>query len=492
MATDIVLLTLPGLEVRTPLTAPALLKATVEREGFTAKCIDWNVEFWNKVDDAGKQNWNEASMALEQETLLDKFWKDYLLPLATIELPRLRSLNPRWLGINIFIHKQRKLAVYFFKFFKKHLPNTKIIIGGAGSIDDDATRKWLNTYHLIDAYILSEGEKPLIEILKGNLDYPGINGKPPVQLDDIRFVPCPDYRDYDFSLYTGLANTPGDGADFVYVSGSRGCVRKCSFCDIEHYWPKYRYRTGEDIAEEILTLYQRHNTIKGFEFTDSLMNGSIKQLSSFCKTVIEYKEQGLIPKNFTWRGQAIVRPMRQMPEEYWKMMADSGCASLFLGVESGSEAVRNHMKKYFSNEDLDFAMKMAKKYNIRVVLLMIVGYPTETEQDFQDTLDFFTRHVDMKNQLNVQLGRTLGMSEYMPLWDKQEELGIEWYKDEYDLEQWRIGNFDKKERLKRWIRAYEHIKSLDIPTNIHNFLHFKNELEGLGITGFPSMGPSAT
>jgi len=84
------------------------------------------------------------------------------------------------------------------------------------------------------------------------------------------------------------------------------------------------------------------------------------------------------------------------------------------------------------------------------------------------------------------------LSEFMPLWDQKGDLKVEFYNDEYGTEQWRIGNFDKKARLERWIRAYEHLRSINLPTNVNNYLHFKKELEGMGITGYPSMGPTAT
>jgi anaerobic magnesium-protoporphyrin IX monomethyl ester cyclase len=482
---DIILLTLPGLETITPITALATLKAAVEEKGFKAKCIDYNIELWHKVKPEIRDCWLESNMTLERNETMDPFWENELHPLMINELERLRELNPRWIGINLFITKQIRLGVKYITFFKKHLPDVKIVVGGGGSLV--VGPKWVQE-NFTDASVTSEGELALIEILKGNLDYPGINGRATVQLDDLNFIPAPDYRDYNLSLY---GNDPDikTGTDILYISGSRGCVRRCSFCDIGNFWPKYRYRNGISIAEEMMLQKTRHN-IDYFMFTDSLINGSIKQLKNMCTTLLEYYKDGTM-QPIKWNGQAIVRPIKQMPEEVWAMMAESGCKFLALGVESGSQNVRTHMKKHFSNEDLDFAMKMADKYRIKLAVLMIIGYPTETEQDFQDTLDFFTRHAHMRDLINIQLGRTLNLSEFMPLWDQRGDLKVEFYNDEYNMEQWRIGDFDKKERLKRWIRAYEHLQKINLPTNIHNYLHFKKELEGMGITGFPSMGPTA-
>ena len=54
-------------------------------------------------------------------------------------------------------------------------------------------------------------------------------------------------------------------------------VRKCDFCDVQSIWPKYRYRSGENIALEMKVQNNKYGT-KKFLFTDSLLNGSVKQL----------------------------------------------------------------------------------------------------------------------------------------------------------------------------------------------------------------------
>ena len=87
----------------------------------------------------------------------------------------------------------------------------------------------------------------------------------------------------------------------------------------------------------------------------------------------------------TWGGQFIVRGIKSMTEDDWQLSKLAGADNLAVGVESGSEAVRDHMKKQFSNQDLDEFMEQAYKHNINLEFLMIIGYPTETQTDFQDT-----------------------------------------------------------------------------------------------------------
>ena len=94
----------------------------------------------------------------------------------------------------------------------------------------------------------------------------------------------------------------------------------------------------------------------------------------------------------------------------------AGADNLAVGVESGSEAVRDHMKKQFSNQDLDEFMEQAYKHNINLEFLMIIGYPTETQTDFQDTIDMFTKYTKYQKIISsVALGSTLGVLPGTPL-----------------------------------------------------------------------------
>ena len=178
----------------------------------------------------------------------------------------------------------------------------------------------------------------------------------------------------------------------VPITGSRGCVRKCTFCDVKHYWPSFRYRSGKEIAEEMAQLFYQHG-YKTFGFTDSLINGSLKAFRELCAEL----KGANIPT--TWNGQFICRSEKQMPESLWADMAAAGCTDVNIGVESGSEQVRNHMKKKFSNDDMYYTFTMATKFKIQVVFNIIVGYPTETEENFEDTLTLLRWISELNKQI---------------------------------------------------------------------------------------------
>jgi hypothetical protein len=134
-----------------------------------------------------------------------------------------------------------------------------------------------------------------------------------------------------------------------------------------------------------------------------------------------------------------------MPEENFKLLSESGCKELQIGVESFSENVRNHMGKKFSDIDLLYCLQMLHKYKIRSALLMFVGYPTETEEDHQKSLAMISKLNDLGyfaanaidkdgwRLLDLEIGNPFLLDKNMPIWSMVKEglitnykSGLEW------------------------------------------------------------------
>ena len=286
------------------------------------------------------------------------------------------------------------------------------------------------------SFIVGEGEYGLLEFLNGNLIYPGINGLPPVQIQNISELPIPDYSDnlesFDYSS--------------LYITGSRGCVRKCTFCDVGLLWPKYRWVDGEVLGKQVIELSKKHK-IKNVAFSDSLVNGS---MSHFRKMVDVLSESD---HDVRWGGQFIVRNQKDFAPEYFKKLKQAGCKQLTIGIESGSESVRWHMKKKFSNNDIDYYMKHLIENDIGVKMLLIVGYPTETEHDFKETLNMLDKYKDYAKTGNIHL------SPHMMLVDKNVPLDTH-HRELFDVYgfDWKNENSDYDIRYERFLKIYEYEK----------------------------------
>jgi len=442
---DIVIISVPGTLSKIPPAAPALLKASVESNGFTCKTLDFNIRLYQEIQDVKYiETYFTTGLNLDQEQtaidLTDKWARE------------ISAHDPRYVGISVFTYQNRIATTLFCKAIRKY-SSAKIILGGqglsSGSILEHGSFGQLTVESgLADFWIRSEGEFSLVELLKNNITYPGINSDTFQQIDDLDLIPFPNYDDYELASYDVKTLT---------VTGSRGCVRACTFCDIHDHW-KYRYRKGHKIVEEILYLKDRYG-IQQFDFSDSLINGNLKEFKKLIKILSDYNE--VTDKKITWASQFIVRSGREVNEEYWELISRSG-GRLYIGVETGSDSVRSHMNKRFSNQDLDYTMSMLDKYNITCIFLMIVGYPTETDADFQQTLDMFTKYQPLANRIirDVNVGSTLGILPGTPLHRNAKLHNIEIDKFENNWVALDNQELTLEKRLQRRIILKDHLEKL--------------------------------
>lgn len=432
---DIIILSVPGTISKSVPAAPALLKASVNQAGFSCQTLDFNIRLYKESLDLNSiETYFSTGLNSEYENIAKQLVEKWVFEII--------NLNPRYVGISVFTYQNRIATRLFCEELKKR-SNIKIILGGQGLSDGGIEGsanfgKLLVEQELADFWIRSEGEISLVELLRGNYNYPGINSNTFDQIDNLDQLPFSNFDDYNLDDYESRS---------LPVVGSRGCVRSCSFCDIHEHW-KYRYRAGRSLAEEIIWLNKKYN-VYDFKFMDSLINGNLKEFKIFIKILAEYNKTH--DKKITWSSQFIVRSEKNTDEEFWNDLADSGASMLSIGVETGSDKVRAHMNKKFTNADLDYTMQMLDKYNITCVFLMIVGYPTETDQDFQCSLDMFTRYKSLANRIikNVNIGSTLGILPGTPLYNTAHQSGIELDKYENNWLNWNQPDLTITKRLER-------------------------------------------
>lgn len=466
---DILIVTAPWTATRQPLQAPAALKACVEQHGFSCSTYDINFDFV-RLEDSDPKKFELCKNYFGFGTIQDKNNFSVVEKFVDDTAQNLFSkYNPKFIAVSVFTYQCQNFSEMFANVIRKLKPNVKIIFGGQGLITQGIAPRenpWverLKKANTIDHYIISEGEVALVNLLKEGKG-PGVDSSDWEQQLDLNSIAWPDYSDYDLDKYEGNS---------LKITGSRGCVRKCSFCDIHKHWKKFVFRSGQSIAEEMFAQSEKHKKYD-FRFSDSLVNGSMKAYRDFVQTVA--KHNATAKNKITWSGQFIVRGLKSMTEEDWKMTRDSGATNLLLGIESGSESVRDHMKKQFSNKDMDEFMEQAHANGVGVTFLMIIGYPTETHEDFLDTLRMFKKYRKYHNIITeVALGSTLAILPGTPL--------AEQYGDDITLhggENFWTYKHNKeltlRERIKRRIIAGEEIKKmgykLDFDEGNIRLLHF--------------------
>ena len=453
-----------------PSPALAALKPCVENAGFNCYTIDLNIELYNdlkehysvygEIDNYFQTDFRYLSqdiLDLEPLTKMKYSLSDNALELYTQHLDKwadcILEKDNEWIGISLLSVNSVLYTIDLAEVIKNKSPDCKIVLGGPGVstfgiMGSSNLGEFMVLTGLADRYISGEGEYSLVELLQGKKDIVQ------EQIDNLNILPYPDYSDFDFAKYGSKKNA-------VAITGSRGCVRTCTFCDIRSAWKKYRYRSGQNIANEIINHHQKFGS-KEFYFTDSLVNGSLKAFEDFLDAIILAKKQGLITDDIKWSGQFICRPINQFKEEWFEKMSLAGADMLQIGVESGSEAVMHNMGKKLSNDDIDFTIRMLSKYKIQCDLLMIVGYPTETDKDFNMTLDLLERLSPYSEQgciMGINLGKTMVVLPGSPVGENMSHWGIE-YDDNNNWISTLNPGLTFKERVKRRVLAQEKCQEL--------------------------------
>ena len=172
-------------------------------------------------------------------------------------------------------------------------------------------------------------------------------------------------------------NEPFLPKPFGLIQSARGCPYACNFC-VRSYGTRLALRSPESIIEEIKLLIELHQ-IKSFRFIDDTFTATSKRVIRFCKLIIE--------NNIAIKWTCLSRA-DTLNEEMIEWMAKAGCVRVYIGIESGSPKILQLIKKEI---DLDKGLeniRLLQKYDIQTTAFYMVGYPEETDEDFQMSLDY--------------------------------------------------------------------------------------------------------
>ena len=199
---------------------------------------------------------------------------------------------------------------------------------------------------------------------------------------------------------------------------------------------------------------------------DSLINGNIRELEDFCDRVIG---TGLDKwgKTIWWGANACVR--KEMTSEILVKMEKAGCRFLNFGFESGSENVLKMMNKRFDIQTAENVFRDTTNAGIDVNLYMLIGFPTETEEDFKETLQFFSKNRDHIHYAYAGAGCTINPNSDLNI--NPEKYGIYWKNEpgvEKDGRNWYSETTSPQIRIDRVRRFVDHCKEIGV--NSENLL----------------------
>jgi radical SAM superfamily enzyme YgiQ (UPF0313 family) len=163
------------------------------------------------------------------------------------------------------------------------------------------------------------------------------------------------------------------------VQTTRGCPHQCDFCHVTHFFGKtYRCRPVGEVIEEVERLDGEFVV-----FIDDNIAGNRRYARELFTQLKPLKKK--------WASQASMTLTRD--PELLKLAAESGCVSLFMGVESLSTENLKEVNKTFNRvSQFDEAMKALHDHDIMVLAGFIFGLDHDDEGVFERTLRFCERN----------------------------------------------------------------------------------------------------
>jgi non-ribosomal peptide synthetase component F/pyruvate-formate lyase-activating enzyme len=215
-------------------------------------------------------------------------------------------------------------------------------------------------------------------------DFKESNVKPVVtsprgQVKDFDSLPFLDRTliDYDkYHQYIGVAMARHK----ISFQASRGCPFNCIYC--HKIWPRNHVaRSAENIFEEVKNCYDAG--VRRFVFIDDVINFKKDNISRFLEKVIKSSMKLQLFFTNGLRGDILTK-------EIIDLMVEAGAVNIDMALESASPRMQKLIRKHLNLEKLrENIHYIAQKYpQVILEMEMLIGYPTETEEEALMTLQF--------------------------------------------------------------------------------------------------------
>jgi radical SAM superfamily enzyme YgiQ (UPF0313 family) len=162
---------------------------------------------------------------------------------------------------------------------------------------------------------------------------------------------------------------------------TRGCPYDCSFCSSTKLWGKrLRTRSPENVVDEIELLVKEFG-VREIHFEDDNFTQKRGHVRRVCEEILERDLR------IVWSCPNGVR-IDTLDDELLALMRRSGCHSVGLGIESGSQEVLDRNHKRLDLKQVPEQVDMIRAHGIAAHGFFIIGMPGETEKTVRQTAGF--------------------------------------------------------------------------------------------------------
>jgi radical SAM superfamily enzyme YgiQ (UPF0313 family) len=387
----IALVQCPMWGVETPPEGLAYLNAVLKKYNHLTTVFDFNIEFYSKLTKEEKNyyyfSYNELWYNKKKFAKLKFITQDLFYDMAN----RILKTKPDIVCFSVALTS----TVFSLKLAEKIKQIDSSIITIFGGPDSKPEREGYNIIKepYVDFVVVGEGEIVLLDLIKkleknpkylsdvkcrgcifldsvGKVRY--LENKKMKELDEVSF---PDFSGFNLEKYTQAHASP--------IMLGRGCTKNCLYCSEAFYWRNYRAKDPKNILAQITYLNRKYNK-SFFYFNDCLINANTKNLEKLCDLIIS---SGL---KINWKGK--IYPSDELNLNLLKKMKKSGCVDLEWGIETASNRLLSDMGRKYTIEMVLKNIKDAHSAQIVSHTFWMVGFPTESEEDFNMTLDFVKKY----------------------------------------------------------------------------------------------------
>lgn len=196
------------------------------------------------------------------------------------------------------------------------------------------------------------------------------------------FHPTPCFDGLDLSLYrfrSELHARPAPlGHPFLPYLFVHGCPHRCAFCGTDS-GQAGRVRHPDRVVDDLARMRDRHG-VRDFYFLNNLVNIRPRYLDDLLTAMLA-ADLGI-------RWVDCARPSWHEDDGVFDRLVRAGCACLTFGVDTGSQRLADVMRKGYRIDSAARAIRRVAAAGIGVHVNLIMGMPTETEEDVEATLRF--------------------------------------------------------------------------------------------------------
>ena len=312
------------------------------------------------------------------------------------------------------------------KLIKELYPTVRIVFGGA-NFDGEMGLEHFRAFPWIDYVVVGEGEEvfPVLAkcILREQEEHipPGVAYRKDNQIyfepntrlfSSFTEVGPPDYDDY-FDMVRELEGERSTGLTRILLyEGSRGCwwgeKHHCTFCGLNAQSMKFRAKSSEQVTQELDLLSSRYNTTR-FRLVDNIID--LKYIDAvFGKLSAGHYDLDVF-----------LETKANLTKRQIHTLAQGGVKCMQPGLESLSAAQLKEMDKGVSPLQNIQCLKWSRYYNVDVNWNMLLGFPQETNEDYQRQIDLIPSLVHLQPPAGT--GK-LWLERFSPYFMRPEDYGI--------------------------------------------------------------------